>query len=231
MPVKKPYPHQKQIAEKQNFKWQSMYFNHRISFVTKGPISPSSEGNSYKMVIVDAFTYYVALNPVPQWNAYSAYTKLYEHWKAKFGLPEINVTDNGTIFKNNENIPLCHLYNIKQKPRTSNAPWTNRLLEGMNRSLQEYLRCIINGNDTKYTEWSTDLKLFPLAYSSQITVILKIYPYEMVFYQKPRKTIRFTANSLKTQKAFASLLKNQFVITYHYTRTMKILFIIHKSWN
>ena len=31
----------------------------------------------------------------------------------------------------------------------------------MNRSLQKYLRCIINGNDTRYTEWSADLKLFP----------------------------------------------------------------------
>ena len=34
-------------------------------------------------------------------------------------------------------ITLCHLYNIKHKPRTSHAPWTNRLVEGMNRSLQE----------------------------------------------------------------------------------------------
>ena len=166
--LNKPYPNQKQIAPKQDFKGQSLYFNHRISFDTKGPISPSSEGNSYIMVIVDAFTQYVALNPVPHCNAYYAYTTLYEHWIAKFGLPEILVTDNGTEFINNEIITLCHLYNIKHKPRTSHAPWTNGLVEGMNRSLQEYLRCIINGNDTRYTEWSADVKLFPLAYNSRI---------------------------------------------------------------
>ena len=45
----KPYPNQKQIAQKQDFKGQSLYFNHRISFDTKGPILPSSEGNSYIM--------------------------------------------------------------------------------------------------------------------------------------------------------------------------------------
>ena len=67
------------------------------------------------------------------------------------------------------------LYNIKHKPRTSHAPWTNGLVEGMNRSLQEYLRCIINGNDTKYTEWSADVKLFPLAYNSQITTTLECH--------------------------------------------------------
>ena len=200
--LNKPYPNQKQIAQKQDFKGQSLYFNHRISFDTKGPISPSSEGNSYIMVIVDAFTHYVALNPVPHCNAYYAYTTLYEHWIAKFGLPEILVTDNGTEFINNEIITLCHLYNIKHKPRTSHAPWTNGLVEGMNRSLQEYLRCIINGNDTKYTEWSADVKLFPLAYNSQITTTLGMSPYEMVFNQKPRKPIMFTANSHKNAQGY-----------------------------
>ena len=72
-----------------------------------------------------------------------------------------------------------------------------RFSRGMNRSLQEYLRCIINGNDTKYTEWSADVKLFPLAYNSQITTTLGMSPYEMVFNQKPRKPIMFTANSHK----------------------------------
>ena len=44
----------------------------------------------------------------------------------------------------NEIITLCHLYNIRLKPRTPHAPWTNALVEGMIRSLQKYLRCIIN---------------------------------------------------------------------------------------
>ena len=74
--LNKHYPNQKQIATKQDFKGQSLYFNHRISFDTKGPISPSSEGNSYNMVINDAFTHYVALNPVPHCNAYYDYLTL-----------------------------------------------------------------------------------------------------------------------------------------------------------
>ena len=106
--LNKPYPNQKQIAQKQDFKGKSLYFNHRISFDTKGPISPSSEGNSYIMVIVDAFTHYVALNPVPYCNAYYAYTTLYEHWIAKFGLREILDTDNGTEFINNGIITPCN---------------------------------------------------------------------------------------------------------------------------
>ena len=52
------------------------------------------------MVIVDTITNYVALNPVPHCYAHYAYTTLYEYWVAKFGLPEILVTDNGTEFLN-----------------------------------------------------------------------------------------------------------------------------------
>ena len=57
-------------------------------------------------------------------------------------------------------------------------------------------------NDTKYTEWSADVKLFPLAYNSQITTTLGMSPYEMVFNQKPRKPIMFTANSHKNAQGY-----------------------------
>ena len=103
---------------------------------------------------------------------------------------------------NNEIITLCHLYKNTLKPRTSHAPSTNGLVEGMNCSLHEYLRCINNGNDTRYTEWSTDVKLFPLSYNSEITTTLELSPYEMVFNQKPRKPIMFTANSSKNTHGY-----------------------------
>ena len=127
------------------------------------------------MVIVDAFTLYIAINSVSHCNAYYAYASINEHWIAKFGLPEILVTDMGTEFINNEIITLCHLYNSKQKPRTSHAPCTNGLVEGINRSLQEYLRCIIKGNNKRYTEWSADVKVVPIAYNSQIITTLNYY--------------------------------------------------------
>ena len=76
---------------------------------------PYSERNSYIMVKVDALTHYVALKPVPHCIAYYAHTTLYEHWIAKFGIPEILVTDNETEFINNEIITLCHPFNIKHK--------------------------------------------------------------------------------------------------------------------
>ena len=89
------------------------------------------------MVTVDAFTHYVAVNPVPHCNAFYAYTTFYEHWIAKLGLPEIPVTENGLEF-----ITPSRLNKIKPKPQTFPAPLTIGLVEGLNRSLQEYFRCI-----------------------------------------------------------------------------------------
>ena len=77
-----------------------------------------------------------------------AYITLYEHWIAKFGLPDILVTTNGPQTNKNRTIILCHLYHSKHKPRTSPDSWTNGLREGVNRAhSKSFLRFIVNGND------------------------------------------------------------------------------------
>ena len=78
----------------------------------------------------------------------------------------------------------------------------------MNCSLQEYLRCIINGNDTRYTDWSTDVKLFPLSYNSQSTTTLGMSPYEMQFIQKSGKPLFFTAIAHKKAQGYCQPKKN-----------------------
>ena len=110
----------------------------------------------------------------------------------------------------------------------------------MNRSLQEYLRCIINGNDTRYTEWSADVKLFPLAYNSQITTTLGMSPYEMVFNQKPRRPIMFTANSHKNTQGHCQPNKDSVCYNlplhthdedhFHHPQILKLVSGTHNEW-
>ena len=45
----------KKKAVTQDFKGKSLYFNHKNSFETKGPITLSSVGNSSIIVVRDAF--------------------------------------------------------------------------------------------------------------------------------------------------------------------------------
>ena len=110
----------------------------------------------------------------------------------------------------------------------------------MNRSIQEYLRCIINGNDTRYTEWSTYVKLFPLPFNSQVTTTLRLSPYEMVFNQKARKPIIFTANFSKNTQGYCqptkeSLCYNLLLHTHdedhsHHPLNLKLASETHAEW-
>ena len=55
------------------------YFKELIMIDTKGPIHPTSEGNNYIFVLVDAFSHCVTIMCAPKSNAHYAFTALFEH--------------------------------------------------------------------------------------------------------------------------------------------------------
>ena len=116
------------------------HFNYRISMDTKGPISPSSQNNSYIFVIIDAFSHFVVTNPAPHITSKYAIQTLLHHWITKFGPPQYLVTDRGTEYINQDMAHLCSLFHINHSPRTPYSPWTNGLVEVQNRNLGTHLR-------------------------------------------------------------------------------------------
>ena len=135
------------------------YFNEMIMIDTKGPINTTSEGNNYIFVIVDAFSHYVTIMCAPKNNAQYAFTALFHYWIMKFGLPEEIRSDNGSENINKELTHLCNYFEIKFKPRTTYAPWTNGLVEGTNRIIGQFIRTILN---EKYNIWSRKAKFSPM---------------------------------------------------------------------
>ena len=127
------------------------YFNEMIMVDTKRPNHPTSEGNNYIFVIVDAFSHYVTIMCATKINAHYVFTALIEHWFMKFGLPEEIRSDNGSEYINTELTHLCSYFEIKLKPSTTYAPWTNGLVEGTNRRVGQFIRTLI---DEKYHNWS-----------------------------------------------------------------------------
>ena len=84
---------------------QSPYFNGH-----EKPTFPSSDGNSYVYVIVDAFTHYVVLHPTPRKDAANVFIVLFDLWKVEFGIPDILVTDNGNEYNNGNFAYFCRRY-------------------------------------------------------------------------------------------------------------------------
>ena len=54
------------------------HFNYRISMDTKRPISPSSQGNFYIFVIIDAPSHFVVTNPAPQLSSEYAFQTFFQ---------------------------------------------------------------------------------------------------------------------------------------------------------
>ena len=160
------------------------YFNEMIMIDTKGPIYPTWEGNNYIFVIVDTFSLYVTIMCAPRNNAHYAFTALFEHWFMKFGLPVEIRSDNGSEYIKTELTHLSNYFEIKFKPSTTYALWTNGLVEGTNRIFGQFIRTLL---DKKYNNWSRKAKFFPYAYNTQYQTGLGMSPYEVVFNQKPRK--------------------------------------------
>ena len=168
------------------------YFNEMINIDINGSIHPTSEGNNYIFVIVDAFSHYVTIMCAPKDNAHCAFTALFEHLFMKFGLPEEIRSDNGSEYINTELTHLCNYFEIKFKPSTTYSLWTNGLVAGTNRIIAQFIRTLL---DEKYHNWSRKAKFFPYAYNTQYQTRLGMSPNEVVFIQKPRKPSKIKLGS------------------------------------
>ena len=83
------------------------------------------------------------------------------------------------------------MYDIRHKPRTTHAPWTNGLVEGTNRYLGEYLRTTCENG---HADWNERAKAFALAYNITTRSKMDLSPYELVFMEKPRIPATFYLN-------------------------------------
>ena len=167
------------------------HFNYRISMDTKGPISPSSQNNSYIFVIIDAFSHFVVTNPAPNINSKYAIQTLLHHWITKFGPPQYLVTDRGTEYINQDMAHLCSLFHINHSPRTPYSPWTNGLVEVQNRNLGTHLRIFLQSPPTN---WSFRTQMYAYAHNTTPLSQLKLSPYQIVFHTHPRIPLTFSLN-------------------------------------
>ena len=91
---------------------KAAHFSYRISMDTKRPIAPSSHGNSYVLVIVDALSHFVVTNPALHISPKDAIQALLFHWITNFVPPQYLVTDRGTEYINQDMTQICSLFVI-----------------------------------------------------------------------------------------------------------------------
>ena len=114
----------------------------RINIDRIGPLPTSASGNNCILVIIDCFSRWVSLYPLPDGRMESARTALL-HYVGQFCTPLEVVHDGGTEFANNgisELFAMCGMQNTKTLAYSKEE---NSMVERANREVMRHLRNIL----------------------------------------------------------------------------------------
>jgi len=136
-----------------------------------GPLIETSDGRKHILILVDAYSRFTWLFAVK-----SAGTReVIENFRYvfnTFGNPELLVSDRGTAFTSGEFATFLQERNIKHQLVAVAAPWSNGLVERINRFLKSSLKKVIE----EQTSWSSKLNIIQYVINNTYHSSLKATP-------------------------------------------------------
>ena len=137
-----------------------------MDFVTGLPISTDWKENSYNsiLVIVDRLTKMVHYEPVKVTiNAPGLAEVIIDVVIRHHGLPDLIVTDRGSLFTSKFWSSLCYFLGIKRRLSTAFHPQTDGQTERQNSTMEAYLRAFVN---FEQNDWAKLLPMAEFAYNN-----------------------------------------------------------------
>ena len=159
-------------------------FNQRVHCDLLGPW-PNDEGNTYLLVVQDAYSKLIELKAIPHKTAEIVAEALYDGWIASHGPPATLVSDQGKEFVNKINGELCKKLWITHQTTSAMHPQANGLVERTNRDILAYLRKFLEGGNV----WVRLLPSLKMAYNSSWHSSLRTTPFFAAFGRRPRTVL------------------------------------------
>ncbi len=103
----------------------------------------SENGFKYLLVIIDYFSRFCILQPIPNKKAETIPSTLFEKVICVFSTPKTIITDNGPEFINAILAEICRLFKIKKVNIHAYKPESNGVVERINRKVITCLRTLI----------------------------------------------------------------------------------------
>eukprot|EP00732_Lithocolla_globosa_P002720 Lithocolla_globosa_v1_NODE_1885_length_2273_cov_105.862940.p1 type:complete len:430 gc:universal NODE_1885_length_2273_cov_105.862940:1906-617(-) len=141
-----------------------------------GPM-PTSEGNSYIMVVVDIASRFIWLRAIPDKTAPTVASVLITIW-ADFGWPRILGSDGGSEFANDILKDTCRRLQVEKRLSTPYHPQGNSVAERHVQSTLMQLRKTLNG---KESAWAPQLYAAQIALNAQISDVHQSTPFAVMF--------------------------------------------------
>ncbi|MCU7901933.1 MAG: DDE-type integrase/transposase/recombinase [Candidatus Thiodiazotropha sp. (ex Lucinoma aequizonata)] len=115
----------------------------RVHIDFMGPLPKTNPGNEHILMMVDQFTKWVEVVPVPSQTAEVTAHAAVGEFFARFGYPLQLFSDQGRNFESKLFTALCEVLHIHKKRTTPYRPSSNGQVERYNKTLMDAVRCFI----------------------------------------------------------------------------------------
>ena len=162
------------------FTTASYYPMEVLNIDTIGPLPKDEYGNQYILVIIDCFSRWVELFPLPDTSAIKCAEALLQHC-GRFGVPAIIRSDQGSQFANEIIKQLTELLGTEQEFTTAYSKEENAIVERSNKEVMRHLRAMIF-HVRVFQHWSAhQLPMVMRILNSEVKTRTNVSPAEIIF--------------------------------------------------
>lgn len=151
---------------------------HTLHIDHLGPFVTSINKNKYLLVIVDAFTKFVFISPVPNTDSVNVINEL-ESISKIFGNTRRLISDAGSCFTSNNFKQYCIDKNIRLHTIATGMPRSNGQAERFNKTILESMRAM--GASVSDDRWDECIKALQQALNTTFHKTIKAVPSEVFF--------------------------------------------------
>ena len=148
--------------------------------ITEMPMSV--KGNRYALVIMDYFSKFVRIYPMPDQRAGTVADALFD-WVLELGIPERIHTDRGGQFESLMFQELCKKLGIRKTRTTPYHPESDGMVERFMRTLKNMVSKYIDGQGLY---WDCGTKAYAMAYNSAVHETTGYTPFYLIHGFEPR---------------------------------------------
>lgn len=161
---------------------QSPEIFHTIAYDLIGPLPTSHGGNIYILVIIDVFSKWIELCPIPDHTAKTVAEALFSTWFSRYGMPKRVICDGGPEFKNAVLEYILYQAKTKLHHTTPCNHTSNAVVERANREINRHIRAMMYefGED-----WEMYLEHVSYAMRTQVHRTTGDTPYRILFGKDP----------------------------------------------
>ncbi|XP_052745960.1 retrovirus-related Pol polyprotein from transposon 412 isoform X3 [Bicyclus anynana] len=105
---------------------------------------PYSNGQSYCLTVIDRFSRWPEVFPMPNITAETCTATFISGWLARFGCPRVIITDRGSQFSSHLFQKIVELTGAEHRMTTSYHPQCNGMVERLHRQLKAAIMCHAN---------------------------------------------------------------------------------------